>query len=95
MDDAQPEIITIEVRINGTDTNPWHRLGLKQQPFPQIGKAEFDAGERQIRSLDGDPVKSADDIRARLAGFAPEFIDGVIERWRPGERVAFTVRFPA
>jgi hypothetical protein len=86
--------IELNVTINGTDMNPWHRFGLRQNPFPQIGKAEYAAGERKLASLDGDPVRTADDIRERLSGFAPEFIEGVIQRWQPGHRVRFKIVFP-
>ena len=87
--------IELIVTVNGTGRNPWHRFGLRQNPFPQTGKAEYAAGERQLASLDGDPVRTADDIRERLAGFAPEFIEGVIQRWQPGHRIRFKVVFPA
>jgi hypothetical protein len=86
--------IELNVTINGTGMNPWHRFGLRQNPFPQTGKAEYAAGERQLASLDGDPVRTADDIRERLAGFAPEFVEGVIQRWQPGRRVRFKIVFP-
>ena len=86
--------IELNVTINGTDMNPWHRFGLRQNPFPQIGKAEYAAGERKLASLDGDPVRTADDIRERLAGFDPEFVEGVIQRWQPGRRVRFKIVFP-
>ncbi len=86
--------IELNVTINGTDMNPWHRFGLRQNPFPQIGKAEYAAGERKLASLDGDPVRTADDIRERLAGFDPEFVEGVIQRWQPGHRVRFKIVFP-
>ena len=68
--------IELNVTINGTDMNPWHRFGLRQNPFPQIGKAEYAAGERKLADLHGDPVRTADDIRERLAGFDPEFVEG-------------------
>jgi hypothetical protein len=86
--------IELNVTINGTDVNPWHRFGLRQNPFPQIGKAEYAAGERKLASLDGDPVRAAEDIRERLAGFAPEFVEGIIRRWQPGRRVTFKIAFP-
>ena len=53
--------IELNVTINGTDMNPWHRLGLRQNPFPQIGKAEY-AASAGLASLDGDPGRTADDI---------------------------------
>ena len=86
--------IELNVTINGTGINPWHRFGLRQNPFPQLGKAEYAAGERQLASLDGDPVRTADDIRERLAGFDPAFVEGVIQRWQPGRRVRFKIVFP-
>jgi hypothetical protein len=86
--------IELNVTINGTGINPWHRFGLRQNLFPQLGKAEYAAGERQLASLDGDPVRTADDIRERLAGFGPEFVEGVIQRWQPGRRVRFKIVFP-
>ena len=86
--------IELNVTVNGTDMNPWHRFGLRQNPFPQTGKAEYAAGERKLASLDGDPVRTADDIRERLAGFDPEFVEGVIQRWQPGHRVRFKIVFP-
>jgi hypothetical protein len=94
MDRIEMDRIELNVTINGTDMNPWHRFGLRQNPFPQIGKTEYAAGERQLASLDGDPVRAADDIRERLAGFDPEFVEGVIQRWRPGRRVRFKIVFP-
>jgi hypothetical protein len=86
--------IELNVTINGTGMNPWHRFGLRQNPFPQTGQAEYAAGERKLASLDGDPVQTPDDIRERLAGFAPAFVEGVIQRWQPGHRVRFKVVFP-
>jgi hypothetical protein len=85
---------TMTVTINGTGINPYAGLGLRVNPFPQIGRHELDAGERAIASLDGEPVRSAGDIRARLAGFSEEFIAGCIERWQPGRRVSFVITFP-
>jgi len=86
--------ITITVRLNGTSENPWWPMGFMQNPFPQIAKAEYDQGERQIASLDGEPIKDANDIRERLKGFTEEFIEYCIARFKPGERVAFTISFP-
>lgn len=88
------DTLTMVVTINGTDTNYWQPMGLKQNPFPQLGIAEFNAAEMQINSLDGDPIEDEADIAARLAGFSAEFIEGCIARWRPGERVTFVIRFP-
>jgi hypothetical protein len=84
----------IRVTLNGTDANPWHRLNLTQNPFPQIGRAEFDAADRMLASLDGDPITGPADIRDRLKGCDPKFIEGVIARFVPGQRTRFIVEFP-
>jgi hypothetical protein len=86
--------LKITVTLNGTDVNPWHKMGLRQNPFPQLAKAEYDAGERMLASLDGDPIKEPDDIRRRLKGFDPKFVEGVVARFVPGQRVRFDVTFP-
>jgi hypothetical protein len=79
------------VRINGTNENPWHKFYLTQNPFPQIAKAEYDAHMQAINRLDGDPIKSTDDIESILKGFSREFIDECKKRYKPGERVKFDV----
>lgn len=86
--------LEVVVIINGTDVNPWAQFGLTRNPFPQLGVGELTRGEMQVASLDGDPVTSADDIRTRLAGFAPEFVRLCVDNWRRGHRVGFTVTFP-
>jgi hypothetical protein len=102
MNDRQPvspseqphDTIRLTVRINGTDTNPWARYGLRQNPFPQVAKHELLAGERMLASLDGEPVTTTQDIRDRLAGCSAELIELCIAQWRPGERVEFDIVFP-
>ena len=81
--------------INGTDTNPWAKLGTRINPFPKLAKHEYQAMEMRLHELDGDPIRDEADIRQRLDGFKPEFVDGVIARWQPGKRVRFTITFPA
>jgi hypothetical protein len=93
-DESVTTKLTMVVTINGTKTNHWSAMGLKHNPFPQLGIKEFDAAEMQINSLDGEPVRNAKDIARRLRGFSKEFIDGCIERWQPGERVSFVITFP-
>jgi hypothetical protein len=85
---------TLTVRLNGTDTNPWHKLYLTQNPFPQIAKHEFMAGEMAINSLDGDPLTGPEDIRRRLRGkVSDEFIELCVQQFKPGEHVIFEVYF--
>lgn len=87
-------MVTMTVTINGTDKNPWHKMGMNQNPFPQIGKEEYNKSEMQINSLDADPIAGPDDIRKRLEGFSEKFIEGCIKRYVPGKRVRFKITFP-
>lgn len=84
----------IVVTINGTDVNPWHRMNLRQNPFPQIPKAELSGAMQQLNSLDADPIRGPDDIRERLAGWSEEFVQACIASYKPGERTRFRVTFP-
>ncbi len=84
----------LTVTINGTDTNSWHRLGFRQNPFPQIPKAELAPAMHQLALLDGDPIKSTDDIRRILKGWSQEFIDLCCQNFIAGQRVRFTVALP-
>jgi hypothetical protein len=85
---------TITVRLNGTDINPWHKFHLRCNPFPQIGKMEWDAGQRALAELDGDPLKGHEDIRTRLRGkVSPELVELCVSQFKPGERVEFDFTF--
>jgi hypothetical protein len=86
--------MTMTITINGSATNPWEAYGLRANPFPQIGKAELTNADRIIRSLDSDPIRDEADLRERLNGCTPEFIEGCVARYRPGERVRFNITFP-
>lgn len=83
----------LRVSLNGTDENPFHKLGLKQNPFPQIGRMEYDAGERQINKLGGDPIPDTNYIRETLKGFSEEFIELCCRQFKKGEYVTFTVNW--
>ena len=84
----------IVVILNGSDRNPWHRFGLKANPFPIVARAEAATLNRVLRSLDAEPIRDEHDLRARLAGCTPEFIEGCVRRFVPGERVSFTITWP-
>jgi len=84
---------TVKIRLNGLDHNPWHRMGFKQNPFPQIAKAEYDVAMRMVNSLDADPILGPDDIRERLKGCSQELIDICIAKFEPGKRVTFYITF--
>lgn len=81
----------IVVVLNGTDENPFHRWGLRQNPFPQLGIAEYDKACLVVQSLGGDPIPNTDYIRERLEGFDPEFIELCCREFRKGETVRFSV----
>lgn len=89
------DLVTLVVTINGTDSNPFARWGMRQNPFPQVSTSQAPiGGQLALASLGGEPVTSEQDIRDRLTGFAPDFIEGVIARWVPGQIVKFTITFP-
>jgi hypothetical protein len=87
-------VITVTIRLNGTDTNPWHKMGLKQNPFPQMAKAEYAGADMLIASLDGEPIKDEDDLRKRLTGCSQQFIDLCVQNFKKGERTSFEISFP-
>lgn len=92
----------IKVRINGSDVNRWHKMGLKANPFPQIAKAEYVALDNVLRALDADPIKSKDELIQRIeeangpvyatymreAKYQPwlEFVKFCVDHYVPGER---------
>ena len=87
----------LRVNLNGTAVNPFERYGLKQNPFPQIAKAELDGAMRQLNRLGAEPIPPGnykEHIREVLAGWSEEFIEGCIARYMPGQMVKFDVRLP-
>jgi hypothetical protein len=90
----KPNKIALIVKLNGTNENPWHRMNLTQNPFPQIPRAELMAAMTQLASLDGDPLTGPDDIRSRLTGWSDEFIELCVAKFKPGELVEFSITFP-
>ena len=83
-----------KVVLNGTDINPYHKLGLSQNPFPQIADYKYSGEMLHIQKLGGDPVPDTDYIRNHLKGFSPEFIEGCCSRFKKGEMVEFMVEVP-
>jgi hypothetical protein len=85
----------IRITLNGTDTNPLEQLGVKHNPFPQLGRAEWMAGEAALNSLGGAPLAGPDDIRSRLKGaVSKELIEGLCARFVKGTTVVVVVSFP-
>jgi hypothetical protein len=88
---------TIVVSLNGTDQNPFNKLGLTQNPFGQVNKSETDEAERVLNSLGADPIPTENAetyIREKLQGFSPEFVDLCVKQFRPGKIVKFKVKWP-
>lgn len=84
----------LKVLLNGTKENPWLRLGVTQNPFPQIARAEYSAACLRLQKLGGDPIPNVEYIRETLVGFTPEFVALCCKNFKPGQMVAFTVNFP-
>lgn len=86
----------VTITLNGTDTNPWEKLGLKQNPFPAIPKAEYGIANAFIAELDSKPIERAWDLESRCKGAlcSEEFMAMCLARYQPGERVRFTIEFP-
>lgn len=86
-------MIALRVSLNGRDTNPFHKWGLTQNPFSQIGKTELDGHALHLAALGGDPIPNTDYIREHLKGWDPEFVDLCCQAFQKGEYVQFSIRF--
>lgn len=85
---------TIMVHLNGTPENPFHKLGLTQNPFPQIAEHKWSGACLRMQSLGGDPIPHdtySEYIRERLKGFSEELIGLCISRFQPGKYVTLEV----
>lgn len=82
------------VQLNGTDENPYHKWGLRQNPFPQIARYETLGAVLNMQKLGGDPIPDVQYIRDTLRGYEPEFIELCCSRYKKGEYVQFKVEFP-
>lgn len=80
----------LRVRLNGTDKNPFHMYGLKQNPFPQIAKYEYVAHIMHLQKLGADPIPNVEYIRKHLEGWKPEFVELCVKNFVPGKMVEFT-----
>lgn len=83
-----------EVTLNGTAENPFAKMGLTQNPFPQIAEAQYAAGCLRVQALGGEPIRDVQDIRERLKGFSEEFVGLCCARFEPGKMVRFAVEVP-
>ena len=87
----------VRVRLNGTDTNPYERLGLQANPFPAIPKAEYGYANSVLREMDAQPFPTWEAMEAFLRRHqtTEEFIAVCKKEYRPGERVEFVVEWPS
>jgi len=85
--------IRLTIRINGTDENPFHKFGLKMNPFPQIPGAEFMPAMYQLNKLAAQPIKNREQIREILQGWSEEFVELCCRKFEPGKMVEFVVEF--
>lgn len=82
------------VALNGTDENPFHKLGLNQNPFPQVADHRYIKQVVHLQALGGDPIKDEQQIRDHLKGWSDEFVELCCKNFKKGEYVRFTVEFP-
>lgn len=79
------------IELNGTDENPYGKLGMTQNPFPQIAQAEYTDGCLQLQALGGEPIPDTDYIRKHLRGWSKEFVDLCCAQFQKGKVVKFYV----
>jgi hypothetical protein len=85
--------IEFTVRLNGTNENPYHKLGLLQNPFPQVAKHEYSAQLLHLAKLGAVCIPDTNYIRRHLEGYSKEFVEECCRRFRRGEMVEFEVYF--
>lgn len=93
MDGAVMSRMELKVTINGTNANPWNKMGLTRNPFPQIPRAELMPFMDTLAKLDGDPISDTDQIKSILKGWSQEFVELCCQKFELGKRVCFTVEF--
>lgn len=84
----------IKVYLNGTDKNPFEKMGLLQNPFPQLAEAESNEAIFRLQKLGGPPIPKNEAekyIRETLTGFSQEFVDLCVKNFEVGKYVEFTV----
>lgn len=82
------------VTLNGTSENPYARLGLIRNPFPALADAHLPpVVEDTLADLAAGPIHGHADLRRRLAGWSPEFIELCIASYKPGRITRFAVSF--
>jgi hypothetical protein len=85
--------IRFTVKLNGTETNPYHQFGLGLNPFPQLGRYEYAAQLLHLAKLGADPIPDPNYIRRHLRGWSEEFVEVCCSRFEKGKMVEFEVYF--
>lgn len=83
----------VTVKLNGTNANPYERLGLTRNPFPRIPKAEYAAANDLLARLEAEPIVDVTELRERLAGCSPEFIELCCKSYKPGQMTEFGIEW--
>ena len=90
--------IQVSVWLNGTATNPFHKVGLTCNPFPALPDAnpKFRALNHALRVLGSEPMPTVEDLKGKLTklGAVPEFIELCVKHYRPGKITRFSIEFP-
>lgn len=82
----------LTIKLNGTDKNPYHAMGLTGNPFSQVADATYDKYVMHIQKLGENPIPDSDYIRNHLKGFSQEFVDLLCTRFEKGKFVEFKVQ---
>jgi hypothetical protein len=85
--------VKLTVALNGTKVNPFEKLGVRCNPFPQIADYEHSTHCLRVQELGGDPIPNQAYIREKLKGFSPAFIDLCCQTYTKGKYVKFTVEW--
>ena len=89
------------VTLNGGDTNPYLKMGLRMNPFPILGKAQYNDAPIRLLGAASIPqeakrlgITPTQYIQGVLQGFSREFVELCWARYKEGEVTKFVVSFP-
>lgn len=87
------------ISLNGTDKNPYTKMGFKRNPFPAIPDARYAAVNDALARLGSECLTGPDDIRRILAPVVAgksgdQLVEHCCERFKLGSLVTFHVTFP-
>jgi hypothetical protein len=89
--------MTFVVKLNGTKENPYAQWGLTGNPFQGFsipeGMEKYKAHLLYLSRLGEEPIPDVAYIREYLKGWPDWFVNGLVERFRPGAVVKITCTF--